>query len=97
RIVTLNGGNNQQNNVHYLQGTSFSTPFVSGAAALLLSVDPSLTNVELWNILNSTAVQPVGSGYNTNYGWGVVNGWNANKALSPPITPVTTFAQSRLA
>src|SRR5437867_8396254 len=94
RIVTLNGGNNQQNNVHYLQGTSFSTPFVSGAAALLLSVDPSLTNVELWNILNSTAVQPVGSGYNTNYGWGVVNVWNAINALSQPFISVNSYPSS---
>src|SRR2546426_8629422 len=94
RIVTLNGGNNQQNNVHYLQGTSFSTPFVSGAAALLLSVDPSPTNVELWNILNSTAVQPVGSGYNTNYGWGVVNVWNAINALRPPFNPLHSFPRS---
>ncbi len=94
RIVTLNGGNNQPNNVHYLQGTSFSTPFVSGAAALLLSVDPSLTNVELWNILNSTAVQPVGSGYNTNYGWGVVNVWNAINALSQPFISVNSFPRS---
>jgi len=96
RIVTLNGGNNQPNNVHYLQGTSFSTPFVSGAAALLLSVDPSLTNVELWNILNSTAVQPGGGTgtYNTNYGWGVVNVWNAINALSQPFISVNSYPSS---
>src|SRR5881296_952082 len=94
RIVTLSGGNNQPNNVHYLQGTSFSTPFVTGAAALILSVDPSLTNVELWNILNSTAVQPVGAGYNTNYGWGVVNVWNAINALSQPFISVNSYPSS---
>src|SRR5712692_5514 len=88
RIVTLNGGNNQPNNVHYLQGTSFSTPFVSGAAALLLSVDPSLTNVELWNILNSTAVQPGGGTgiyvTDTHVLWGTVSGrlGNATAAQS---------------
>jgi subtilisin family serine protease len=96
RIVTLNGGNNQPNNVHYLQGTSFSTPFVSGAAALLLSVDPSLTNVELWNILNSTAVQPSGAQrpYNPGYGWGVVNVWNAINALSQPFISVNSYPSS---
>lgn len=85
RILTLDG-NNQ---VHYLQGTSFSAPFVTGVAALLLSVDPTLTNVELWNVLNSTAVQPGGgTGYNTNYGWGVVNAWNAINALNKPLISV---------
>jgi hypothetical protein len=84
RILTL-AGNNQ---VHYLQGTSFAAPFVTGVASLLLSVDPSLTNVELWNLLNSTAVQPSGTGYNTNYGWGVVNAWNAINALNKPFISV---------
>jgi subtilisin family serine protease len=85
RILTLDGNNA----VHYLQGTSFSAPFVTGVAALLLSVDPSLTNVELWNVLNSTAVQPGGgTGYNTNYGWGVVNAWNAINALNKPFISV---------
>ncbi len=88
RILTLDGGSDSATNVHYLRGTSFSTPFVSGAAALLLSVDGNLTNSELWNILNRTAVQPSGSGYNTNYGWGVVNLWNAINALSKPFVYV---------
>jgi hypothetical protein len=85
RVLTLDGNNL----VHYLQGTSFSAPFVTGVAALLLSVDPTLTNVELWNLLNSTAVQPgSGTGYNTNYGWGVVNAWNAINALNKPFISV---------
>ena len=91
RILTLDG-NNQ---VHYLRGTSFAAPFVTGAAALLLSVDPALTNVELWNILNSTAVQPsAGPAYNTNYGWGVVNCWNAINALSQPFISVNAYPAS---
>jgi subtilisin family serine protease len=87
-VLTLDGNNG----LHTLQGTSFAAPFVTGAAALLLSVDRNLTNVELWNILNSTAVQPgSGSGYNTNYGWGVVNAWNAINALSQPFISVNAY------
>ena len=92
-IFTLGGGTNSQ--LHTLQGTSFAAPFVSGAAALLLSVDPNLTNVELWNILNSTAVQPSGGpAYNTNYGWGVVNAWNAINALRQPFISVNSYPAS---
>ena len=97
RIVTLNGGvnqPNQPNGVHYLQGTSFSTPFVSGIAGLLLSAEPGLTNVQLWNILNMTAVQPVGSGYNPNYGWGVVKARNAIAALNQPLISVDSYPTS---
>jgi len=91
RILTLDGNNN----IHYLRGTSFAAPFVSGVAALLLSVDANLTNVDLWNILNSTAVQPGGgTGSNTNYGWGVVNAWNAINALSQPLISLQDYPSS---
>ena len=36
-------------------GTSFSAPFVTGLASLMLSNDPSLTNVQVMNIIKSTA------------------------------------------
>src|SRR6266581_3505003 len=94
RIVTLSGGNNQPNNVHYLQGTSFSAPFVSGIAGLLLSAEPGLTNVQLWNILNMTAVQPVGSGSNTNNGWGAVMPGKAIAALNQPLISVDSYPTS---
>lgn len=91
RILTLSANNN----IHYLRGTSFAAPFVSGVAALILSMDPNLTNIELWNILNDTAVQPGGgSGSNTEYGWGVVNAWNAINALSQPFISVNSFPGS---
>ncbi len=81
QIYTLNGGNLPP---HQLDGTSLATPFVSGVAALILSVDPSLTNQQLWYILNETAM-PKGGGYNTQYGWGVVNAWNAINGLNVPL------------
>lgn len=76
---------------HSLDGTSLAAPFVSGVAALILANDPTLSNVELWNVLNRTAVPQGGTGYNTNYGWGVVNAWNAINALNKPFISVNSF------
>ena len=89
QILTLSANND----VHYLSGTSLATPFVAGVAALLLSVEPTLTNVELWNILNETAA-PKGSRYNTNYGWGILNAWNAINALNQPFISVNSYPRS---
>ncbi|MGQ0797949.1 MAG: S8 family serine peptidase [Methanobacteriota archaeon] len=86
RILTLTS-NNQ---IHYLSGTSLAAPFVTAAAALLLSLEPTLTNFDLWNLLNDTA-DPVGSGYNTQYGWGEVNFWSAINALGRPFISVNNF------
>ena len=72
-ILTLSGGGNPP---HFLSGTSLATPFVSGVAALVLSFDPTLTNVQLWNVLNETAVPPT-AGYTAEYGHGIINAWNA--------------------
>ncbi|WP_444931032.1 S8 family peptidase [Microbulbifer sp. SSSA002] len=40
---------------YYIQGTSMAAPHVAGAAALLYSVDPSLTPDEVESVLTSTA------------------------------------------
>lgn len=52
-------------------GTSFSAPFVSAAAAILKSIDSSLSPSEVENILKRT-VTPW-SGTYTSYGTGIVN------------------------
>jgi len=45
--------------------------------------------------LNTTAVQPGGGiGPNTNYGWGVVNAWNAINALNQPFISVNSYPSS---
>ena len=96
QILTLSASNE----VHYLSGTSLATPYVSGVAALILSLEPTLTNVELWNILNTTAVPAQGTScstppcYNTQYGWGIVNAWNAINALNKPFISVNSFPRT---
>ncbi len=72
----------------YESGTSFSTPITAGIAALILSVRPDYTPMQVINLLKSTAVQhydpdiPKTRRYPNNfYGWGIVNAWNAIKKL----------------
>ncbi len=54
-------------------GTSYSTAFVSGAAARLLTEDPSLTAPELRRLLTSTARDIGPEGYDIDSGWGVLD------------------------
>lgn len=89
-ILTLDGGGNAP---HFLSGTSLATPFVSGVAALLLSFEPTLTNVQLWDVLNRTAVPPTG-GYSADYGHGIVNAWNAINMLNRTFISVNSPPQS---
>lgn len=49
------------NNYQWQTGTSLAAPMVTGAAALLKSMDPSLTAQEIWGILMKTAVSVPGT------------------------------------
>lgn len=72
----------------YESGTSFSTPITAGVAALVLSVRPDYTPMQVIDLLKSTAVQNyIPSDTNTLvypnnfYGWGIVNAWNAIRKI----------------
>jgi hypothetical protein len=54
-------------------GTSFSAPLVAGVASLLLSHDPTLTNVQVANILKSTARDVGTPGVDQYTGYGIVD------------------------
>lgn len=54
----------------YLQGTSMASPYVTGAAALLLSKYPDLSPVEVKSQLEKTAQ---GSGFTEELGYGVID------------------------
>ena len=79
------------NNLSYtarMGGTSFATPVVAGVAALVLSIDPDLTPVQLMSILTSSADKVGNVAYNSD-GWsaelgaGRVNAFNAVMRACP--------------
>ena len=74
----------------YIIGTSQAAPHVAGAAALLLSIDPSLTATQLKNMLRGTALDRGPIGEDVAYGAGVLQVHEAVKmALAGLGTPRT--------
>lgn len=74
------------NNGYYSDyGTSFAAPQVAGVAALLLSVNPSLTPSQIRSILHNTCTKPSGysysNGWNSEVGYGVLNAFAAVASL----------------
>lgn len=64
----------------FWDGTSFSTPHISGAAALLMGAFPNLTGQQVANLLFTTATDLGAVGTDVIYGRGLVN---LNAAFSP--------------
>ena len=60
-------------NYESLSGTSMATPFVAGLAALILSMDTSLKNSDVADIITSSAVDKGQVGVDQVYGYGVIN------------------------
>ena len=61
----------------FVQGTSFSSPYSAGVAALLLSKDPGLPSWAAEDILKYTSVDLGAGGFDNIFGWGFVNAENA--------------------
>lgn len=57
----------------FFQGTSMASPHISGVAALCLSVDTLLSNLDLRRILSGTAIDLGKKGYDTIFGFGRVS------------------------
>ena len=62
-------------------GTSFATPFVSGAAALVRSYRPELSAAEVGHRLEATATRPSVPVPDAAVGWGTVNPYAAVTAV----------------
>lgn len=74
-----------------LSGTSMATPVVAAEAAMILSVNPSLTSTAVKEIIYKTCTDMGDKGYDKNYGYGIVNICEAVKtAYSTPTDDMPT-------
>ncbi len=71
---------NQISSWDHYSGTSMATPHVTGVVALIWSTNPSLTNAAVEKRLFSTATDLGAAGYDTTFGYGLVN---ADAATAP--------------
>ncbi|GAA1131084.1 S8 family peptidase [Arthrobacter flavus] len=88
-LSTLNSGaaGPETESYGYLEGTSMATPHVAGVAALMLSVDSSLTPAEVESQLKATTRPFPGVCYTGGCGTGLVDAAAAVKAVAPAATP----------
>jgi subtilisin family serine protease len=61
-------------------GTSFSCPLAAGVAALILSVNPDLTPMQVRDALRNTASR--NNSPDNQYGWGIINAFAAANSVS---------------
>lgn len=66
---------NRPSSYAYYQGTSLSTPLVAGVAAMILSVRPELTPIQVREALRNTANNAATP--NNEYGWGLIDAYKA--------------------
>ncbi len=70
----------------YRAGTSMACPHVAGAAALVMDANDSLTNVQVRDIMNSTAADLGAPGWDPEYGYGLIDAEAAvEEALSQQV------------
>lgn len=65
-------------------GTSFATPLVSGAAALVMERYPDMSAQQVKQLLEDTADDPVGGVPDEKLGYGIINPYRALMAPRPP-------------
>ena len=89
-VVAITSYNTTTANGGYanMSGTSFSTPQVSGLASLILALDPSLTNAEVYSFIQQGA-KPLGGGYNIETGYGVIDIGKTLTLVQAGTTPPT--------
>lgn len=76
----------------YKYGTSMACPHVAGLAALMLTLSPGLTPVQVRTIIANTADDLGPAGFDNQYGWGRINVYQALLSLRPPVPSHTQWS-----
>jgi len=71
--ITGSAGDNESDYIGRCTGTSTSAPIVAGVAALILSLEPDLTNEEVRHFITQSARDLGEPGRDEYYGWGRVD------------------------
>ena len=82
-LTTTNGGG-----YGTVSGTSFSSPITAGLGALILSVNPTLTNAQVVDIITKNADDLGAPGFDTSFGNGRINVFKSLSAakIAVPVT-----------
>lgn len=75
----------------YLSGTSMAAGVVSGIAAYVLSLDPTMTVEQLKSVLSETATDTYDEGFDAYSGWGVINPYQAIARMTDSVNTVGGF------
>jgi len=70
----------------YISGTSFSAPTTAGVVALMLSVNPGLTQAQAESILRTTALPLPADSWVAGFPFPASNAWDTSKSLGGPGT-----------
>jgi len=69
---------------YFFQGTSMSAPHVAGVAALIIANGNATTPDQVREVLQTTAEDLGSAGYDTTYGWGLVDAFAALQGSAAP-------------
>src|SRR5262249_10616428 len=73
-------------------GTSYASPYAAGVAALILSQHPGITPDQVEEMMITTCTDMGPPGYDTEFGYGMINAFAAVAApVPPPPPPVSTI------
>jgi len=78
----------------WVDGTSFASPYAAGVGALVLSRNSALTPSQVSSVIAVTCRDRGATGYDTIYGWGFVNAYNAVSTMGNPPQPFNLLTPS---